>query len=150
MKLDIPFYYQTEPFYCGIACLRMIVEYFGKEFREDELLKYCAMTELGTNCVSINFAAKRLGLNSEIRVSFTEQEVISTLNEGNPVIALIDPNLIYKRKNLDFKHFVVIIGYTPESFIIHDPEVGKNKLIKKEIFLKSWEVISNVGVVIWK
>ena len=49
---------------CGIACLQMICNHFGREYSLDSLSKICFATAEGVSLLGINEAAKILGLET--------------------------------------------------------------------------------------
>lgn len=49
---------------CGIACLQMICNYFGKEYTIDFLTKLCFATTEGISLLGINETANTIGLRT--------------------------------------------------------------------------------------
>lgn len=75
---NIKVVHQHDSMQCGIACLQMICNYFGREFSSDSLSKLCFATTEGVSMLGINESAKTLGLDtvcaktsiSELRLSW--------------------------------------------------------------------------------
>ena len=49
---------------CGIACLRMVLEYFGRKYTMEELDRRCSATTEGVSMLGITRAAEELGLRT--------------------------------------------------------------------------------------
>ncbi|HAU85928.1 MAG TPA: ABC transporter ATP-binding protein, partial [Lachnospiraceae bacterium] len=56
--------HQHDSMQCGIACLQMICNCFGREYSSDSLSKLCFATTEGVSMLGINETAKTLGLNT--------------------------------------------------------------------------------------
>lgn len=50
--------YQHDSMLCGVACLKMICKYFGREYSSDSLSKLCFATTEGVSMLGINETAK--------------------------------------------------------------------------------------------
>lgn len=121
---------------CAPVCLKMIANFYGKNYSIDYLRTILNLNKTGVSILSLNNAAKLLGF-----------EVFSTkisldkliLNQHFPAILYWDQN-----------HFVVISKISRgEKFTIHDPAHGK-VVINKSTFKKKWVIDNNVdGIVIF-
>jgi len=58
------FILQHDSMQCGIACLKMICQNFGKEVSFSFLSNMCSCTNEGTSLLSISETAKKIGLKS--------------------------------------------------------------------------------------
>ena len=56
--------YQHDSMLCGVACLKMICKYFGREYSSDSLSKLCFATTEGVSMLGINETAKTLGIET--------------------------------------------------------------------------------------
>lgn len=66
MKLNIPFYKQTNPLNCGSIALKMVLEFLGKKYSEEELDKLLDLKEgKGLMTIELAIAAKNLGFEVE-------------------------------------------------------------------------------------
>lgn len=64
MKLEVPFYPQTNETNCGPAALRMILSYFGKDYRLSEIEREAGIEAgKGLYTLQLALAARRLGLS---------------------------------------------------------------------------------------
>ena len=92
---------------CGIACLQMICNYYGKEYSLDSLSKICFATTEGVSMLGISETATSLGFHV-VNVKCT----VKTLTE----VSL--PSILHWNQN----HFVVLYRVKNEKkFYIADP-----------------------------
>jgi len=61
MMLKIPYYKQEREYTCGIACLRMVLKYFGLNFSEERLITVGDVGPEGTTPDVLVEIAKRIG-----------------------------------------------------------------------------------------
>ena len=50
MKLKIPYFKQEKNTTCGVACMRMVFAFYGKNVSESELEEACETSWLGNTC----------------------------------------------------------------------------------------------------
>lgn len=123
--LKVPFYTQVTNKYnpsgsCNVTCFAMALDYHGikatKEKRlSDEL--YAELTRLGWSRHDPYDLQAIANTYAGIKSNFTEKgtfdDIIKSINEGNPVIL----HGYFTR----FGHIIIIIGYDENGFIVHDP-----------------------------
>ena len=108
---------------CGIACLQMICNYYGKEYSLDSLSKRCFATTEGVSMLGISETATSLGFHV-VNVKCT----VKTLTE----VSL--PSILHWNQN----HFVVLYRVKNEKkFYIADPGKGLVTYSLEE-FKKHW------------
>ena len=108
---------------CGIACLQMICNYYGKEYSLDSLSKICFATTEGVSMLGISETATNLGFHV-VNVKCT----VKTLTE----VSL--PSILHWNQN----HFVVLYRVKNEKkFYIADPGKGLVTYSLEE-FKKHW------------
>lgn len=108
---------------CGIACLQMICNYYGKEYSLDSLSKICFATTEGVSMLGISETATSLGFHV-VNVKCT----VKTLTE----VSL--PSILHWNQN----HFVVLYRIKNEKkFYIADPGKGLVTYSLEE-FKKHW------------
>ena len=61
--MKFPFHKQSDTMQCGVACLRMIFEYYGHRYSNAYLSKICHTTVEGVSMLGISETAKKLGMN---------------------------------------------------------------------------------------
>jgi ATP-binding cassette, subfamily B, bacterial len=126
-----PFYYQLSSTDCGFACLRMISEYYGKTYADENFTD-----ELQYNGISIKklegFASS---LGFDTLIAKTDYDSLVN-NAPVPFVAFWNQN-----------HFIVVHNIKDEKVQIADPEFGKTTYSKDE-FLKGWSQNQEEGVVL--
>lgn len=114
---------QHDSMQCGIACLQMICNYYGKEYSLDSLSKICFATTEGVSMLGICETATSLGFHV-VNVKCT----VKTLTE----VSL--PSILHWNQN----HFVVLYRVKNEKkFYIADPGKGLVTYSLEE-FKKHW------------
>ena len=114
---------QHDSMQCGIACLQMICNYYGKEYSLDSLSKICFATTEGVSMLGISETATSLGFHV-VNVKCT----VKTLTE----VSL--PSILHWNQN----HFVVLYRIKNEKkFYIADPGKGLMTYSLEE-FKKHW------------
>ncbi len=118
---NFTFFSQIDSQDCGVACLRMISRYYGKNFSSKTLREKCSVTREGVSLLSISKAAESIGLKSiGIKTNFDE------LSGALPMIV-----------HWNQEHFVIVYKIKKDTVYVADPGIGLVKYTKQE-FLKSW------------
>ena len=148
MRVEVPYRRQEHRYSCGIACLCMVIHYWGGQFTEMEIIAVADISPLlGMTPKAIVEAAMVLGYAGSSEKGMTWQRVRELLDEGNPIIALVDANLLYLGR-VGLGHFVVIIGLENDNVIFHCPVIGENIVADKGIFFAAWVRSGYEGVII--
>ena len=149
MKLKIPYFRQETNTTCGVACVKMVLAFHGKEISEIELEDACETSWLGNTCGEIVSGIKKLGFEAEEVDNVTIKYLSAQLKKNSPLVALIDPAVLYGGLE-GFGHFVVITGIEDDKIYYHDPDLDRD--LTKDItdFMKAWKKFSFKGVRIWK
>jgi ATP-binding cassette, subfamily B, bacterial CvaB/MchF/RaxB len=114
----LPMIYQIETAECGLACLAMIANYYGK-FSDVRTLREALNTAAGGASVKhLLQAAQRVGLQG--RVLKLELQEIDQLTL---------PAILH----WDTDHFVVLKKITRRALVIHDPAMGIKKYDRAEL-----------------
>jgi len=98
---------------CGAACLAMILSYFGRDTSVAECRDTCTPGRDGLTARAISAAARKFGLL--VKAYSAEPEALKSL--PLPLIA-----------HWEFNHFVVVERWSPQSVIIVDPAIGRQRL----------------------
>lgn len=140
LNIKMPYFKQESWYTCGPACLRMVLSFFGIARTEAEVMKECDTTELGTTTAKISTAAYKFDLKSSPLKNANLDDIKNDLRKGRPVIVLIDPSYLYGGIS-GFGHFIVIVGFSDEEIIYHDPDASEGKYlhINYEVFQNSWK-----------
>ena len=123
-----PFSMQHDTMQCGVACLKMICMYYGKDYSLNTLSQYCSPTNEGVSLLGISEAAQKLGLKSLCgRMSINSLKTLTL-----PCILHWDQN-----------HFVVLYKLSKNNYYIADPGKGLVRY-SNEDFSSHWiSTISN-------
>jgi putative hemolysin secretion transport system ATP-binding protein len=125
MSIVFPEYRQFDSTDCGPACLKMISQYYGKNYSLQSLRERCFISRQGVSMLGISDAAESIGFRTR-GVKLSLQELI----DNKPY-----PCIIHWNQN----HFVVCYGSSKHGrlFKISDPARGKYE-IDRTGFEKCW------------
>ena len=129
--LKIPHYHQEFESSCLAACVRMVLEYSGRNLLEKDLRKILKSKPTGTSPINI-YNISSLGFEVGLFQS-SIQEILNLLQENIPPIAFIwrEPVL----------HAVVVAGfnYNTDLWYINDPsEIQGAKELDMTTFAEMW------------
>ncbi|MCT1531336.1 peptidase domain-containing ABC transporter [Sphingobacterium daejeonense] len=128
-----PHYPQVEFNDCGIACLKMIFKFYGRNCDLSFLRKNSGVTKSGISVFDIKRLSQEVGFDCE---------AVKTSLHG--IVDLVYyPCILHWEQN----HFVVLYRFKNGFFYIADPNFGRIKL-KKEEFEKFWLLRSTKGIAI--
>jgi len=117
-----PFRKQHSASDCGVACLTMIGQYWGKNFSITELRSVANVDRSGASIKGLIIAAEYLG--------FAPRPIKADL----PGLARQDlPAIAHWQGN----HYVVVYQVTRDRVIISDPQIGRLNLTRQE-FVTGW------------
>lgn len=112
---------------CGVACLAMILEYYGKKIPLANLKEDIKVDQYGANAYGIIDAAEKYDLTAEAMEGTVTDLFQATVSSDIhlPAIARI--------VNSDnYEHFVVISKIKDKNIHIFDPGIGRYVLLKKD------------------
>lgn len=113
---------QHDSMECGVACLAMICQHFGRTYSLKSLSKYCHASNDGVSLLGIRDAAQKLGL-----------EVVCGKINLTDIKTHMLPCIIHWNQN----HFVVLYKVSKGKYYIADP--GKGNISYKEAeFIEHW------------
>lgn len=124
-----PFIKQRDSMQCGVACLRMICKYHGKDVLLTELGQICVPTTEGVSLFGISEAAEYLGFHT-----LCGRASVDELRDA-PL-----PCILHWNQN----HFVVLYKVKRNRYYIADPAKGKVKYTAKE-FASHWASTQSDG-----
>ncbi|MBI4138842.1 C39 family peptidase [Candidatus Uhrbacteria bacterium] len=124
--------FRQSPGYCGPASLKILLEYYGKSFSEDELARICGSTqEKGTDHAELVAALETLGEKPVAKERATIEDVRSYIRKGTPVIV--------GWWSTDEDHYSVVYDMRDETISLMDPEVeGGSVVMPITDFEKVW------------
>lgn len=115
---------------CGVACVQMILSYYGKHYSLNTIKKYCPTSKLGVTIEQIIDVLKKFQIRS-IPITPTLKEVMNM-----PI-----PAILYFKRG----HFVVLHKVKKGTYFIADPGFGLVKLTE-ETLRKEWCTTSDYGI----
>lgn len=123
---------QLEHADCGIACIRIIVHYYGKNIPLNTLRELCDISRIGITIRDILHCTQALGFNSCV-TKVTMDEV-----KRMPL-----PAILYWEQ----KHFVVLYKIDNNKYYVADP--GEGKIIFGEVeFKRFWQSKNDYGIAV--
>ncbi len=136
--MNFNFIRQLDEMDCGPSCLKMISDYYYKNFSLQKIRELCHVLKTGVSLRGIAHAAESIGFNTmAVKVTFD-------MDGENPGLKQFPLPCI---AHWEQRHFVVI--YKVESKFVHvaDPAFGKIKL-PTDKFLKSWISDNDKGILL--
>lgn len=124
LRLPFKVFLQLEHSDCGVACVRMIANYYGRDLHLRTLREMMDVSRVGVSLSDILKCCRRLGLEAEaVKVSETECSRMPL------------PAILYWNQ----QHFVVLyrISRNGERFYVADPSRGK-MVFSKSDFMHLW------------
>jgi parallel beta-helix repeat protein len=175
--LSVPFYYQSNEYYCGPAALEMVFDYYGADIPQaeiadaartypyvtytDELRRAAHFSNLSTSFGHempgniTGYTARKVGYAAFELWELNIEDLKSLINRGAPIIVLMwwTPAKVYG-------HYRVVVGYNETHIIMHDPwnkvawegtYGGPDTSMTYSTFLDLWEYIDywGLGVYPW-
>lgn len=130
-KKKVNICYQRDTMQCGVACLKMLCEYFiGKKISYEFISQHCSISKQGISLLGLSESAKSLGLHSECGMVSIDE-----------LVQMSQPCILHWNKN----HFVVFCKIDKKKrFCIADPSRGFVKYSIDE-FKSHWIVDSNLN-----
>ncbi len=151
-RLSVPLIKQQSELACGVAALRMVLQYYGKDVSSEEIIKSVGgVTKQGIKVIKLAEFARSLGFDVEC-YSYNEKlakdkakikkpsksDLIKFLKRKVPVIIAVRSFLLFNNKPSKMGHFIVITGYDDGIFLYNDPWSGEEHSIKEEELMFAW------------
>jgi ATP-binding cassette subfamily B protein len=122
-----PFFLQRDAMDCGPTCLKMVTQYFGRNYTIQSLRRLCAINSEGVSMLDISEAAEQLGLRTlGVKLKAAQLKTADL------------PCIVHWRQN----HFTVLYKLKGGKYYIADPAAGLLK-IEENTFNNSWLVDGN-------
>lgn len=126
---------------CGPASLKIVMNHYGIEKTEKELAELCKLVPgMGADDKSIAQAAQSLGFKVEIKNESSFEDIEEWLKKGVPVIVdwFTRGRQDYDDSEVADGHYSVVCGLDDEYIYLQDPEIGKERRIERDDFMKVW------------
>ncbi|OJV42829.1 MAG: hypothetical protein BGO29_06380 [Bacteroidales bacterium 36-12] len=118
-----PHEFQLDARNCGPACLKIIAQYYGKDYPLQYLQDLCGMTKDGVSLMDISHAAEKIGLRT-IAIQITLKDLVDKVTL--PAIA-----------HWNNDHFIVVYHITENKVMVSDPAIGHIDYTHRE-FVDKW------------
>lgn len=142
IKLDVkPFQETLHADMCGPASLKIVMDYYGVNKSENELAELTNLTPgIGVGDKDIVEVAKILGFSTEVKDDSKFEDIEFWLNKGVPVIVdwFTRGRQDYGDSDVADGHYSVVVGLDGNYIYLQDPEIGKERKIRREDFVKVW------------
>ncbi|MBI4746719.1 MAG: C39 family peptidase [Deltaproteobacteria bacterium] len=149
MKLKVPYFRQENETHCGVACIRMVLSFYGLGVSEFELADECETGWLGNTCGELVQGVIKYDFEAKELENVTHDYLVSLIESNSPLIVLLDPAVLYGGIE-GFGHFVVITGCEGNRIWYNDPDLDRDLMRDADEFFRAWESFSFKGVRIWK
>jgi len=144
--MEIPCYKQKKNYTCAVCCLKMVLEYYGKEYEEIELEKMCRTTERGTIAKNVVDTAKRIGFWAAICEGDLEF-IRACISSEMPVIVYLRTKYL-PWWEYDAIHAVVVIGIDENYIYLNESWTGSQVRCKISDFIDAWNELFNLMILI--
>jgi hypothetical protein len=140
----VPDVRQKTLYSCGPSSLEAVLEYYGVECTEAELIAESETDpEIGAEIDRLAEVARRRGLETWLAENFAIEDLEREVRAGHPVIVLTqswrtNPQTPW-RQDWDDGHYLVVIGIDPWFVYVEDPSLEDARgFIPREEFLDRW------------
>ncbi|SDS34079.1 peptidase domain-containing ABC transporter [Christiangramia echinicola] len=132
--INFPIYRQLDQMDCGPTCLKIITEYYGKNFNLNFLREISTQQKGGVSFQGLSEALEIIGLDS-VGIKTNLQELIEDI--PLPVIAHWEHN-----------HFLVVYKVDNKNVFVSDPAIGRIKYSHNEFQVRWSGANGNEGVLL--
>jgi len=143
MRSRLPFRRQEHPYSCTVACLRMLLAYYGVEMDEAELRHRCKTREFGTYARDVVACARELGFIATIE-HLSLVQLRRLIDQGVFPIAYIN---MFPTSPVPYVHTVIVEDYEADRLLLVDPNTGPWE-IRVTDFLEAWEVHGSMALIL--
>jgi predicted double-glycine peptidase len=135
---------QTFDFDCGAKALQLVMEYYGVERREDELLQELNTDKDGTNYANMISVAEKNGFKVLASDGVSLEQLKQFVDQGYPVIVIVQAwadrymTLEDWKSAFEYGHYAVVIGHQDHIIIFEDPSSIHRTWMAEEEFIARW------------
>lgn len=141
---SVPDVRQSTPFSSGAASLQAVLNYWGTDLSEEDLMDLLELGATGNVLPeSIVDAAQHLNYSAELRENLTLSDLEASVTTGIPVIIAAqahagNESILYTQE-WEKGHYMVVIGIDAENVYLEDPAIlGSRGMIPRLEFLTRW------------
>lgn len=123
---------QTNPYVCGPAALKILIEFSGNKITQKQIIKISKPTpKEGTPPRRLISTAKKLRFKVFQKFNAKTKDVEKFISKGLPVM------VVYQAWRGG--HYSVIYGFDNKYFYVSDPAIDRGfRKIRKDLFVKRW------------
>ena len=126
---------RQKPNFCGVATLKMVLDYFGIKVSEKKLIRLTGATaKKGTSAEGIKKTAQKLGFLVGIKDGASFSDIKYWLNKKVPVI--VSWFSVYG--GYPEGHYSVVVDLDRNYIYLQDPEIAAIRKMNKKDFLRVW------------
>jgi len=146
--LEFPELRQTYGYDCGAKSIQAVLAFYGKDVREDKIIKYTGTNKKGTSIKGIIKTAEKHGLKCKAE-QMEIKDLKKYINKKIPVIVVLQAWT--NKKKVDWindwidGHFVVAIGYDSKHIYFEDPSSVLRTYLSYAEFKKRWHDVDTDG-----
>jgi predicted double-glycine peptidase len=125
---------QSTEFSCGPAAVRSVLNYWGRDVDEAKLMQLMGTnSEVGTHPENIVRGVRSLGLQAEMKMNVTVDELQEFTSSGHPVITLgqvwrsSQGKAVSAEDDWDSGHYIVVLGADKDNVYFQDPYIRMGK-----------------------
>ncbi len=128
---------QKTDYLCGPACLESLLSCYGVELPQEHLAVLCHTSETdGTSPENMDKALLALGFKVSEKIGGTWDELKTLTKDGIPVLI----GWFSDFEEPGDEHYAVAYRIADTEITMMDPEIGGERTLPKDDFLKRWAV----------
>ncbi len=123
--------FTQSPGFCGPACLKMILDYYGCEKSEDDIAQVCGATrERGVSIDGIVKGCSYLGLHTKVIDNAQFGNISEYITQNIPVLV--------QWWSTDEGHWSLVAGLDEKNVYVQDPHYGTMRMFSRDWFYGVW------------
>jgi ABC-type bacteriocin/lantibiotic exporter with double-glycine peptidase domain len=139
--LNFPSFKQTCSYDCGAKVVEAVLDYYGIDIREHEIIKLAGTNRKGTSVEAILHILKQHGLDCKYeKMSLNNVKEFIDLNV--PVIIVVQAWTVKRKvdweKDWSDGHYVIAIGYDDNKFYFEDPYIILRTFLPFDELTERW------------
>jgi ABC-type bacteriocin/lantibiotic exporter with double-glycine peptidase domain len=128
---------KEKPGLCGPASLESLLAFYGVDVPQEQLAIICHTTEAnGTSPENMEKGLLTLGVKFTEKIGGTWDELKTLTEGGTPVLV----GWFSDFEEPGDEHYSLAYRVTDTEIVMMDPEIGGERVLQKEDFLKRWAV----------
>lgn len=133
MQIRIPYYRQENDYFCGPACVQMVLASDGVVLSQARLARLLPTNAIaGTPRKNIIRFLRARGYKVLAGSGQSYASIRRYLSQGWRMM------VNYREPSEDIPHLAVLVGLTPTHVILHDPWLGPKYKLPRQEFLRRW------------